>query len=531
MKREHSRLIEELSAAYAERFPRSAALNGRATRVMVDGGSHTVRLNAPFPVRIVGSGGAHLRDVDGHDLVDFWQGHYANILGHNPAIVTDGLAEAFATGHGLQLGMTDELQVEMAELLCERVHAEAVRFTTSGSLATMYAIMLARAFTGRDLVLKVAGGWHGSQPWALHSVHYLPGSEPWGLESEGLPGRVADELAITYFNEPDDLAEQFLRRGDRIACLVMEPFAGAGTFMAATPEYLTAARELTARHGALLIFDEVISGFRFCAGDLGSLYGVRPDLVTLGKIIGGGMPVAAVAGRRDVMALSGREGGSRVGFSGGTYAAHPASLLAGQDDGLLPRRARGRDLSVARGAGGSRAPRHHRGVRSGGRRGPLHRAAQRGHAGELAQRGPLPLQRGDRRRSAAPGARPAAVRHGPEGACPPARAAARGRVLPLRLLRGRHGAHRGRHRPSRRRLPCGRPSHQALSGGSMIIHMSIHTPKPGKERELIASMHRFGAAGQGQPGFIEALTLRDARSGASCRDGALGERGGMARRR
>ena len=330
MRREHSRLIEELSAAYAARFPRSAALNGRATRVMVDGGSHTVRLNAPFPVRIVESGGAHLRDVDGHDLLDFWQGHYANILGHDPAIVTDGLAEAFATGHGLQLGMTDELQVEMAELLCERVHAEAVRFTTSGSLATMYAIMLARAFTGRDLVLKVAGGWHGSQPWALHSVHYLPGSEPWGLESEGLPGRVADEVAITYFNEPDDLAEQFLRRGDRIACLVMEPFAGAGNFMAATPEYLTAARELTARHGALLIFDEVISGFRFCAGDLGSLYGVRPDLVTLGKIIGGGMPVAAVAGRRDVMALSGREGGSRVGFSGGTYAAHPASLLAGK---------------------------------------------------------------------------------------------------------------------------------------------------------------------------------------------------------
>ena len=330
MKRDHDRLIEELSAAYAERFPRSAALHGRATRVMVDGGSHTVRLNPPFPVRIAASGGACLQDVDGHDILDFWQGHYANVLGHNPAIVTDRLAEAFATGRGLQLGMTDGLQVDMAELLCERVHAEAVRFTTSGSLATMYAIMLARAFTGRDLVLKVAGGWHGSQPWALLGVHFQPGPEPWGLESEGLPARVADEVAMTLFNDPDDLAEQFRSLGDRIACLVVEPFAGAGNFMAATPGYLAAARELTHRHGALLILDEVISGFRFRAGDLGSLYGVRPDLITLGKIIGGGMPVAAVAGRRDVMALAGREGGSRVGFSGGTYSAHPASLLAGR---------------------------------------------------------------------------------------------------------------------------------------------------------------------------------------------------------
>ncbi len=192
----------------------------------------------------------------------------------------------------------------------------------------MYAIMLARAFTGRQLVVKVAGGWHGVQPWALKGVDFHAGPVPWTLESEGLPAHIADEVVVARFNEPEDLAEHFRRRGDDIACLIVEPFAGARSFMAATPEYLTVARELTERHGALLVLDEVISAFRFCAGDLGALYGIRPDLLVLGKIVGGGMPVAAVAGRADVLALCGKEGGGRVAFSGGTYSAHPACLLA-----------------------------------------------------------------------------------------------------------------------------------------------------------------------------------------------------------
>jgi glutamate-1-semialdehyde 2,1-aminomutase len=328
MRRDHAQLIDDLSMAYAKRFPRSAELQRRSTAVMVDGGSHQIRLNAPFPVRISEARGSHLTDVDGHDLLDFWQGHFTNILGHNPEVIAGALAEVFAAARGLQLGMTDELQVETAELLCERVHAEKLRFTTSGSLATMYAVMLARAFTRRDLVLKVAGGWHGAQPWGLKGVHYAAGPEPWGAESEGLPAHVADEVMLTRFNDPEDLSEQFRLHGERISCLIVEPFSGGANFILAKPEYLAAARQLTESHGALLVFDEVVSGFRFCAGDLGSLYGIRPDLVTLGKIVAGGMPLAAVAGRREVMALCGREGRVRVAFSGGTFSAHPACLLA-----------------------------------------------------------------------------------------------------------------------------------------------------------------------------------------------------------
>ena len=133
---------------------------------------------------------------------------------------------------------------------------------------------------------------------------------------------------MTRFNDPEMLRNHFRQYGDRIACFIVEPFMGAGGYMPATREYLQNARELATQYGAALIFDEVIAGFRFRAGNTGALYGVQPDLATFGKIIGGGMPVAAVTGRADIMNLAGRAGGSRVKFSGGTYSGHPAAMLA-----------------------------------------------------------------------------------------------------------------------------------------------------------------------------------------------------------
>ena len=218
MKRDHAQLIDELSAAYAKRFPRSADLDRRARQVMVDGGSHGCRLVRPFPVRIDSAQGGSIRDVDGHDILDFWQGHFVNILGNNPALVTTALAEAFASGTGLQHGQTEALQIETAELLCRCLGAEKVRFTISGSLATMYAIMMSRAFTGRDLVLKVGGGWHGAQPWGLKGVYFAAGPEPWLPESEGLPAHLTDEVLMTRFNDPEaaDRAVPRARRASRL---------------------------------------------------------------------------------------------------------------------------------------------------------------------------------------------------------------------------------------------------------------------------------------------------------------------------
>ncbi len=328
--RDYTGLLAELAEAYAQYAPKSGAVNEKAIKCQVDGGSHALRLTQPFPTRVAAAKGAWLRDEDGHEILDFWQGHLANILGHNPEVVTSVLAQALESGLGLQTGFTDRLQAETAEILCRLTGAERARFTTSGTLATMYAILLSRAFTGRDLVIKVGGGWHGAHPWALKGVGFHPeaGRAFQQVETEGLPSTLTDEVIVTRYNDPDRLRDDFGQYGDRIACFIVEPFIGAGGFMPATREYLQTARQLTHEYGAMLILDEVISGFRFRAGDAGTLFGVQPDLAAFGKIMGGGMPVAALAGRADVMALAGRAGGGRVKFSGGTYAAHPASLLA-----------------------------------------------------------------------------------------------------------------------------------------------------------------------------------------------------------
>jgi glutamate-1-semialdehyde 2,1-aminomutase len=178
--------------------------------------------------------------------------------------------------------------------------------------------------------MKVGGGWHGAQPWALKGIDFRRGNGDGfqKVESEGVPSAVADQVIVSGFNDPDLLRDHFRRYGDQLACFIVEPFIGVGGFTPAKREYLKTARELADHYGAVLTFDEVIAGFRFRAGNAGALYGVQPDLATFGKIMGGGMPVAAVAGRREIMELVGRSGGSRVKFSGGTYSAHPASLLA-----------------------------------------------------------------------------------------------------------------------------------------------------------------------------------------------------------
>ncbi|MBN2554187.1 MAG: aminotransferase class III-fold pyridoxal phosphate-dependent enzyme [Spirochaetales bacterium] len=326
-KRDHGKLLAELTEEYARRFPASLRLHRQACRTLIDGGSHSLRLIEPFPPRIRGARGARISDEDGHSILDFWQGHYANILGHNPAVITEALSDAFAAGRGLQTGFVEQLQSETAEIICRQTGMQRVRFTTSGSLATMYAILLARAYTGRDRVMKIGGGWHGAQPWGLVGIDYHNSRNHFQFsDTEGLPVAIEEEVVVTRFNDTQMLADHFRRYGPQLACFILEPFVGAGGAIPADREYLETARRLSQQHGTILIFDEVIAGFRFHAGILGQLYGVEPDLVTLAKVIGGGMPLAAVAGRQDIMELAKRSGSVR--FSGGTYSGHPASLLA-----------------------------------------------------------------------------------------------------------------------------------------------------------------------------------------------------------
>jgi glutamate-1-semialdehyde 2,1-aminomutase len=336
-----------LREEYARRFPLSAALGERRRERLLDETSHAIRWNFPFMPTVRAARGGVVEDLDDHVIVDYWQGHFANILGHNPPLVRHALARVLQGGGGLQSGMIHEVEHEVAVRITEMTSTEAVRFTTSGTLGTFYATVLARAFTGRRHVLKVGGGWHGGQPFGLKGI--VPRGAAFDrLESEGLAESIPDEVRVTRFNDVDALRREFDADGDNIACFIVEPVLGAAGGFVATREYMVEARRLTEKHGALLISDEIITGFRFRAGDLISLHGVRPDLLVLGKVMGGGMPVAAVAGRRDVLALASRDT-RRVMFEGGTYAAHELSLiatrtvleyLAHHEDDLYPRLAR-----------------------------------------------------------------------------------------------------------------------------------------------------------------------------------------------
>jgi len=327
---EKKNLLEELVRAYRRKHRKSEEFFARASRYQVKGGSHNLRLFDPFPFYDLVARGSRVKDVDGNEYIDYWQGHFANILGHNPPQITEALAKIFHNGQGLASGFPGCLQTELAELILKSVKADKIRFTTSGTLSTMYAVMLAMAATKRSIVMKVGGGWHGAHPFLLKGITtYVRGLNC--LESAGLPPGTDSLTVVTRFNDTEDLEAKFKEYGERLACLIIEPFIGVGGFIFSKPEYLRRVRELTQACGCLLIFDEVVSGFRFHAGGVQTLYGIQPDLSVFGKAIGGGMPVSAVAGKEDIMALCGTEiaPGQEVKFDGGTFSAHPASMLSG----------------------------------------------------------------------------------------------------------------------------------------------------------------------------------------------------------
>jgi glutamate-1-semialdehyde 2,1-aminomutase len=323
-------LLRDLIHNYRKNHKKSEAFYQESLQRQVGGGSHNLRLFAPFPFYDEHCSGSTVTDIDGNTYVDFWQGHFANILGHNPPVVIEALIDYFGKGQGLATGFPGHLQNELAEIILSRIHADKIRFTTSGTLATMYAIMLAKSYTQRDFLFKVGGGWHGAQPYALKGISvYDMGLNQ--IESAGLPAGIETSIIMTKFNDEEDLEAKFSEFGKRAACLIIEPFIGAGGFIFGLPEYIQRVRKLCDLYGVVLIFDEVVSGFRFHAGALQTLYGITPDLTVLGKAIGGGMPVSALAGKGKIMDLCGTNAkdDQKVKFEGGTFSAHPASMQAG----------------------------------------------------------------------------------------------------------------------------------------------------------------------------------------------------------
>jgi glutamate-1-semialdehyde 2,1-aminomutase len=268
--------------------------------------------------------GSHLIDLDGNRYLDYVGSWGPLILGHaHPRVVE---AVTVAMRDGASLGAPTERESELAELTMEAMPSmEMVRMVSSGTEAAMSAIRLARGFTGRDLIVKFAGCYHGHvdsllvQAGSSALTHGVP-------TSPGVPaGCTADTLVLRY-NDISALAGAFYSRGDKIAGVILEPVAGNMGLVESSREFLSEARRLTDRHGALLIFDEVMTGFRLAYGGAQQLYDQRPDLTVLGKIVGGGLPVGAYGGRADVMQ---RVMPAGPVFQAGTLSGNPLAMAAG----------------------------------------------------------------------------------------------------------------------------------------------------------------------------------------------------------
>ena len=284
----------KLQDAYAEALPASRALFERARRLFPDAVTHDVRRMEPFPLYVDRAEGPLKWDVDGHRYIDYWMGHGALLHGHNPALIRDAAIEQLRKG--THYGASHEKEIEWGEWVRRLVpSAQRVRFTASGTEATHMALRLVRAFTGRRHIVKFAGHFHGWHEGLEVGVH-----PPYEAEPEA--GQLPEVVALVTVLPPNDLAavKTRLAKGD-VAAVILEPTGGHFGTVPTPASFLEALRGETRRAGALLVFDEVVTGFRVAPGGAQAKTGVTPDVTTLAKILAGGLPGGAVAGREDVL--------------------------------------------------------------------------------------------------------------------------------------------------------------------------------------------------------------------------------------
>ena len=310
-----------------ERTPASGALYERAVKHLPLGVASSFQANDPYPIYVRRGAGSRVWDVDENEYVDYHNGFGTMVVGHAHPKVVEAIERAARSG--THFAATGESAVALAEELCRRFRLEKVRFSNSGTEATMDAIRVARAATGRDVIVKIEGSYHSHHDAVMFSVmpsadwlgpRERPSSSPF---TRGIPGGMADYTLVVPFNDAPALDALLTEREGEVAALIMEPLMMNIGIIPPEPGYLEAVREITARHGVVLIFDEVKCGATIAAGGATERFGVRPDLACFAKAIGGGTPMAAFGGKAAVMDEIERSAHL------GTFNGNPLSMAAG----------------------------------------------------------------------------------------------------------------------------------------------------------------------------------------------------------
>jgi glutamate-1-semialdehyde 2,1-aminomutase len=320
--------MRDYAGNYRRRTIKSGRLYSRSAKVFPGGISHNIRYFEPYPFFVNSAKGRQLRDVDGNKYTDYWMGHWALILGHSLKPVADALAQQVR--NGTLYGTVNDVSIELGETIQKLMPgAEMMRFSSTGSEATMYAVRLARAKTGRRVIAKAIGGWHGFNTTLMQTVNYP-------FEAEEGPGLVQDEgqyVESIPFNNLDASLKVLETIRDDLACVIIEPVLGGAGCITPVDGYLQGLQEFAKKNDSLFILDEIVTGFRLSLNGAASIYKLEPDLFTLGKIAGGGMPIGIVCGDKEIMSLADpvarKDKEARCAIGGGTFSANPVTMTAG----------------------------------------------------------------------------------------------------------------------------------------------------------------------------------------------------------
>lgn len=323
-------LKQSITKEYLNNTKNSKAHFEKATQYIPGGVSRLTNFFSPYPFFVSRGEGSRFYDVDGNEYIDFLNNYAAGILGHNHPAIVDA---ARSQSKNINSSAPVTTQYEYAELLCNRVPSmDSVRFCTSGSEAGMHLMQLARFFTGKNCFIKIDGGYHGGSDYA--EINSMPDMEADGkpdvIPSHGVSPGAAKDIFVTPFNDVQGMEDILKQHSQKIAGIIMEPLLGRGGYIMPQKGYLESVRELADTYDVLLIFDEVVS-FRLHKGGMQAMHNVIPDLTMLGKVIGGGLPVGAYGGRKEILELSDplTQPADHLLWLSGTFSAHPMTMAAG----------------------------------------------------------------------------------------------------------------------------------------------------------------------------------------------------------